>query len=325
MRYAFLSLLALCLVGCGHETTTPTSPEVVALMRSDVGVTPYAQSKLDPLWPNDDGHAWSFAYRYEEDLTVQPTLYGTAAEVPAAPTPEEILPILRTPVTLGNAQTGNYGLVFRGQTTTQSGATGQNLVESLTEPGAMLIGAAAPGIQQRLMNRVGWVRPDLRGRIAALGVSTRRLDTFPILLHGGAWQKTLDYIGTFGDLDRNLAWEFLGADTKQGASFRLQLLPSIATDVFLTGWVVPKRLRGADSGGKAVEVVYVIDYGVSQATDANGAPIGYLRDIGYGSVTYVPGEGPVSMLERAIAPVEHPEHPLTQITLAPGSFVIGTP
>jgi hypothetical protein len=42
-------------------------------------------------------------------------------------------------------------------------------------------------------------------------------------------------------------------------------------------------------------------------------------------VNYTPGVGPVSMLERAIAPVEHPEHPLTQITLSPGSFVVGGP
>jgi len=175
------------------------------------------------------------------------------------------------------------------------------------------------------MNRVGWVRPDLRGRIAAAGVSTRRLDTFPVLLHGGAWQKTLQYIGTFGDLNLDLAWKFLDANTKQNATFRMQLLPTLTSDVFLSAWVVPKRLQSKDAPNKAVEVVYVIDYGVTQATDQTGAVIGFFRGIGYGSVTYVPAVGPVSMLERAIAPVEHPEQPLTQITLSPGSFVAGGP
>jgi len=325
MRNLLFALLALSVAGCGHETA-PTSPGTTSAMRGDIAVTPYAQgSKLDALWPNDDGHSWSFSYRYEQGPDFQPHVYETEAEVPPAPSPEEVLPALRTPVTLGDAQTGSYGLVFQGQTTTLSGATGQNLVESLTEPGVMS-SAGTPDIERRLLNRVGWVRPDLRGRIAVLGVSTRKLDTFPVLLHGGAWQKTLEYIGTYGDLDQNLAWKFLDADTKQGASFRFQLIPTVVDDVFLTAWVVPNRLRNKDDrGGKSVEVVYVIDYGVSEGVDQTGAPIGFFRDIGYGSVTYAPGVGPVSMIERTIAPVEHPDQPFTQITLGPGSFVVATP
>jgi hypothetical protein len=325
MRIVFWSFVALFLplAGCGHESAAPTDPSgEVHAYRGDIAVTPYAAAKLDGLWPNEDQHSWSFNYQYEQDFSSEPQIYETAAQVPAAPTPEEVLPLLRQPVTLGDAQTGLYGLRFDGLTTTQSGVTGQNLVESLVEPGTELSGAVIPTIQQRLLNRVGWVRPDLRGKIAALGVSTRRLDTFPILLHGGVWQKTLDYIGTFGDLDRNLAWKFLDADTRQGATFRLQLLPSITTDVFLSAWVVPNRLRTQGSrGGKSIEVVYVVDYGVSQGVDQSGNPIGYFRDIGYGSVTYVQGQGPVAMLERAIAPVEHPEHPVTQITLTQGGAV----
>lgn len=325
MRIARFLVLGFLLAGCGKQSL-PDEPAhaMTTNARGDLAVTPYAQSRIDGLWPNDDGHSWGFAYRYDEDLTSTPQVYETEAEVPPAPSPEEVLPALRTSLTLDNPQTGTYGLVFRGQTTTLSGATGQNLVESLTEPGILLGSDAAPGTSQRLMNRLGWARPDLRGRIAALGVSTRKLDTFPILVHGGAWQKTLDYIGTFGDLDQNLAWEFLDGNVKQGASFRLQLVPSVVDDAFLTGWVVPNRLRTKDSrGGKSVEVVYVIDYGTSESVDQSGSPIGFYRVIGYGSVTYVPDVGPVSMIEREIAPVEHPEHPLAQITLSPGSFITG--
>src|SRR5262249_25217567 len=152
------------------------------------------------------------------------------------------------------------------------------------------------------------------------------LDTFPILLHGGAWQKTLTYIGTFGDFDQNLAWKFLDSDTRQGASFRMQLVPGLANDVWLTGWVVPNKLRAqGDKGGKTIEVVYVIDYGVTAVVDQTGATIGFARFIGYGSVTYAQNGGPVSMIERAIAPVEHLDHPNVQITLGPGSFVVGMP
>ncbi|HKA24234.1 MAG TPA: hypothetical protein VKF80_04590 [Candidatus Eisenbacteria bacterium] len=316
--FRFLPVLLL-LAGCGHDSA-PTAPAATssASLQADRAVSPFVQSKLDNLWPNDDGHSWSFSYRYEEDLNAPITLHDTPAEVPAAPSPEDVLPTLRTSLVLDNVQLGVYGLRFDGQKTTLSGATGQNLVESLVEPGAQLGLAATPSIEQRLMNRVGYARPDLRGRIAALGVSSRRLDTFPVLLHGGAWEKTLDHIGVYGDLDRSLAWKFLGADTKQGATFHFQLLPSIATDVFLDAWVVPNRLDTSGNKGKTVEVVYVIDYGPTAVTDQTGATLGYARLIGYGSVTYVPGVGPVSMIEREIASADHPELPVAQITLTQG-------
>jgi hypothetical protein len=325
MRFAILSLLALSLAGCGHEAT-PTNPSAAAsALRSDAAVSPFAQNKLDDLWPNDNLHAWSFSYRSEESLAAGPTIYPTAAQVPAAPSPEEVLPALHMPFTGSNVHNGDYTLIFDGQTTTASGATGQNLRETLVLRGTALVPTTVPDLRQRLMARVARARPDLRRRIVALGDYTRVADTlttYPLLVHGGCWEKTLDHIGTYGDLDRQLAWKFLDADTKQGASFRMQLLPSITTDVFLTGWVVPRKERGADAKGKALEVVYVIDYGVSQALDQSGGVIGYFRAIGYGSVIYVPGQGPVSSLERTLAWVEHPEQPIAQITITPQDVAV---
>lgn len=319
-----LVVLSLILAGCGHETA-PTSPSTMASrLGMDAAISPFAQSKLGDLWPNDNGHVWSFTYRSEEVLSPPgPTLYPTAAQVPPAPTPEELLPTLRTPIEVGNGRNGSYTLVFDGQTTTLSGATGQNLRETLVIPGRPLRPAVAPDLRQRLMTLVARARPDLRNKIVALGEipAVDTLTTYPLLVHGGCWEKTLDHIGTFGDLDQELAWKFLDADTKQGASFRFQLLPSITTDVFLTAWVVPHKLESNEAKGKAIEVVYVIDYGVDQT----GSPSGYFRAIGYGSVIYMPGQGPVSSLERSFAWVEHPEQPLTQITVGPGPFVVGLP
>ena len=317
-----LVVLSLILAGCGHETA-PTNPSTMASgLRTDAAISPFAQSKLDDLWPNDNGHAWSFSYRSEETQSPQPTIYPTAEQVPPAPSPEEVLPVLRAPVELGNVRNGFYTLIFDGQTTTLSGATGQNLRETLVIPGAQLRPATTPDLRQRLLTLVARARPDLRRKIAALGVApSDTLTTYPLLVHGGCWEKTLDHIGTFGDVDRNLAWKFLDADTRQGASFRFQLLPSITTDVFLTAWVVPHKLRSDEAKGRALEVVYVIDYGLDQT----GTPPGYFRAIGYGSVIYIPGQGPVSSLERSFAWVEHPEQPLTQITVGPGSFVAGLP
>ena len=108
MRYVILSLLALGLSSCGHDTA-PTAPAKTSALRADLGVVPYAQNKLDPLWPNEDGHSWSFDYNYGEDLSSQPQVYENAADVPPAPSPEEVLPALRTPLTLDSLQAASYG------------------------------------------------------------------------------------------------------------------------------------------------------------------------------------------------------------------------
>src|SRR5262245_16311308 len=317
MRIPLLSLAAISIVlaGCGHETA-PTAPEASLApqsMQAGAIAVPMAQSKLDGLWPNEDGRSWSYVYRFEHNEFSMPTLYPTKEEVPDAPTPEEILPLLETSPDFATVENGIYGLVFQGQTTTASGATGQNLVESLGPAGGAS-GRIAPSFRERLLARLTRVRPDMRGRIATLSARPDDLDQLPLLIHGGAWEKTLEHIGTYGDVDRELAWQFLGADTKQGATFTFQLVPSLADDVFLTAWVVPHRLRSEGSKGRAVEVAYVIDYGISDARGPSGEPLGYSHAVGYGTVTYVPGVGPIAAIERPIVSIDQLANPDGQIT-----------
>jgi len=290
------------------------------MLRSDAAATPFAKGKLDGLWPNDDLHAWSFAYRFQlGDPSFQPTLYPTPEQVPPAPAPEDVLPLLSQSFPSTSDEAGIYRLQFHGQTTTQAGVTAQNLVETL-----IVRGDSIPGndFNDRLLMQVARARPDLRAKLAVRGSVATSDAQMPILLHGGAWEKTLSYIGTYGDLEARLAWKFIDNSTKAGATFRWQLIPSVAQDVYLTGWIVPNRMSDPAAKGKGVQVVYVIDYGVSEGVDASGATIGFFRDVGYGTVVYVPGTGPVSAIERTIAPVEHPENPVDQITITPStSFV----
>ena len=60
---------------------------------------------------------------------------------------------------------------------------------------------------------------------------------------------------------------------------------------------------------RSIEVLYMVDYGVSEATDQFGNPIGYSGAFGYGAITYAPRVGPVASYERPFVDVGEPLHP----------------
>jgi len=200
---------------------------------------------------------------------------------------------------------GAYGLRFNGQLTTRSGVTGQNLEESLVEGvGARATSpAAAPagGFLQLLAR----ARPDLAAKLAARGVAPARVVSAtslggPTLLHGGAWEQNDDWIGNYGDLNQQVAWIYLTSDLRAGSEFTLQLVPDLADDVFLHARVLGPRRVTTDAGvfQRAFEVLYVVDFGVSTATDANGNPLGSVRAFLLGTADFAPGVGPVRSYER---------------------------
>ena len=313
MRLSFALCLAILLAGCGRDAA-PTAPQAASVSLESASLAVTKSGKLDDLWPNDNGHSWSYDLRYNQapfGILPFPRVYPTPEQVPPVPKPEDVVSYLGEILPVGTLETADYGLAFDGMTTTQSGATGQNLVETaeLTKGTRTKF---VSDFRARFLAQVARARPDLRNAIRALDDTIPPEVYFtPLLLHGGAWEKTAEYIGTYGDLDRDLAWLYLKADTRQGATFRLQLIKEIASDVYLNGWIVPRRLR--DSHGKAVQVIYVIDYGISQATDQSGNLIGYLASTTYGSVTYVPGIGPVSSVER-FATTDDLAHPVDEIS-----------
>jgi hypothetical protein len=214
--------------------------------------------------------------------------------------------------------TGAYRLEFQGELTTQSGATGQNLVETLVQdlPAAGRPRATSAAGGGGFLSRLAEARPDLRPRLESFArVSPQEAPT-PILLHGGAWVKTDEYIGGYGDFDQQLAWKYLQAPVRAGSTFDFQLLPSITTDVFLHALVLPKRsaARWKDLAHD-IEVVYVIDYGVTELVDLDGNSFGFSRYTDYGSVVYEPGTGPSRVFERLLAPVDNLGHPFGDIRL----------
>ncbi len=321
--FGFLLTIPFAIAGCGRAPiTAPMADQVTSAseiarseaivpQRGSTAVAARAHTTLDELWPNDDGRFWRYAVN-EVVFTEFPQLhyYENREAVPPAPSLLELAQWLKSHrrdelVGVGTAS-GTWILHFRGQGTTSSGAQGQNLAQTLI-PDALGARAArrvasVTTASENFLASLARARPDLapalRERfpdLARVGVNLAQ----PILIHGYIWEKTAEHIGTYGDADLQLAWKFLEADISSGHAFTFQLVPSLASDVWLHALVLPARFASHPQPAPgAVQVLYVIDYGISWATDANGDPVGFFRIYSYGTVTYAPGVGPVASVEH---------------------------
>lgn len=288
------ALATLGFPGCPDDVTGPTKGG------GSSGLS------MSNLWPNDDGRFWLYR-TYSSSIEPEPFEYLP----PNSTVPEITLgaarALLAQPVTAWGGVTEQYRfqMQFAGTMTTGSGVTAQFLAESYPD---IVLSAASPtgsAFPERLRDRIAEARPDLRARLGRPGTGVAgRLAAGPLFIHGYAWSKTTARIGTYGDVDTLLAWKFLESNVHPGHTFRHPLVPSLASDIWLLASV--ERLVTVDlpDGGRvrnALEVLYVIDYGVGVAVDAMGNVTGQYRQFDYGKVVYVPGVGPVSDLERRMA------------------------
>jgi hypothetical protein len=215
--------------------------------------------------------------------------------------------------------------------TTGSGAVGQNLVEfvdgqPVTEAERL---ASSLGVSSGFLAQLGRARPDLRLRLAeaakARGFAASVVDSFdiipftPMFLSGGTWEKGDTWIGLYGDLDLDLAWKYLESDLEPGHEFTLQLVKSLADDVFLHARV-NRRVRvrtGQATYTDALEVVYLVDYGITTLIGPLGQTLGFTRPFSLATVVYAPLAGPVWNEERALYHVGNtePSEPLETLLL----------
>lgn len=301
-RVSIAAILALSSLVALTGTTCPTRNR-----GHGTGALTPVEPTIANVWPNEDGRSWTFRELYREwPWDIPPT-----AEDPSSltlPTLDEVAALLDTlrPGAGPDPVTFQYRLRFNGEITTQSGVTAQNLEFSfppaLPAPATL---AGPPG--SAFLAELSRARPDLRARIEArLGASPARTADHgppaPLLVHGYAWRLTRNWIGTYGDLDTLLAWKFVSGDLRPGAEFTFQLVPSLADDVFLHAKV--RREREVETPGgtveRAVEVVYLIDYGMPPVVDVGSSAAGFLRAYSIGSVTYAPEVGPVESRERRL-------------------------
>lgn len=276
---------------------------------------------LASAWPNGDGSRWTYDYagRWWSDVPAF-VYWPTPEEVPDIPSMEELEDLLRNQPAgaVNRTDEAEYRLEFAGDTTTHSGATAQNLRETMIPgPGAVSAPGAA-GAQRAFLSRLRAARPDLAARIESAypgidfgGDGPRGINSSdgllpdllaasirePILVHGYAWEKTADWIGTYGDVDQALAWKFLEANLGIGHEFTFQLVPSLADDVYLHCKVLRTLTAHTEAGSFAhsIECLYAIDYGIFTVIGTTDL---YSRVFEYGSVIYSPGIGPVYSYER---------------------------
>jgi len=312
-----LGLLALVVAGC-HESVVAPRPHVMTLAS---------------LWPSQDGRSWSYQVL---DRTFAGggafTTYTSAGAVPPAPSMTEVAALLDT-LPAGDvyhADSAAFGLRFAGTITTLSGVTRQNLVETLVSGTTPLAPRNAAGGADAFLAQLYRARPDLRVLLRArLSSATGVADTVhtyaSTLLHGYAWEKTTQWIGTYGDVDTLLAWKYLTAHLSPGSEFDHQLVPSLAGDVWLHGRILDRRSVRTPAGtfANAVVCAYLIDFGITGITGEQPIVTAYTRLFNYGYVAYVDNVGPVACYERRMVSVGGISHGDGDVTL--GLTAQGTP
>ena len=286
-----LAAALAALLGCDKETTKP-QPAI-----------PLAQ--LETIWPNEDGRGWVFAIKAEKwkDTTTSIGYFPTPRSVPPAPSVSSLMNFFTTypkgdSVT---ADSGRYTFQFNGEITTLSGVTAQNAMETMGPPVARLETLADRLGPDPVLRWLRQMRPDLffAGELRA----RPQLDfpsSPPLFLHGYAWRKRVDGIIGYGDLDTLPSWKYLNPDIVTGALFTHQLVPALASNLFLHGHVVGRRSVTTPSGTypNAILVDYLVDYGTIAVTDNQGGIVGYARQISFGSVAFADSIGPVACIER---------------------------
>jgi hypothetical protein len=238
-----------------------------------------AQPSLESLWPNLDGARWD--YRITAVSAFDPE---------------------------GNFTKDDAVLHFAGTVETPGG-TAQRLEghHGLGTPSA----AASKAANLPPLLRTVWrARPDLRAAITAHGseIASDEDTWWPLLLHTGPFFENPTNIEMWQLIWSHPTWTYLTDDLQVGSSFTQQLIPEIADDVFLHGRVESIDATVTTVSGTlshAVRIEYRVDYGWAEPPPDTGVPAGarYHSET-RGSVDYVPGIGPVALLEDFIPYVE---------------------
>jgi hypothetical protein len=319
----FLVSALICLASCADRgsLTAPEKARTAALLQVTEGQPrneAEAGTRLGQyrrIWPHEDGRAWAYHLTSRSWDQPPPVLYPTPGDVPTI-SMDDVIRLLATEPTGTNLETstGSYGLQFNGSVTTLTGVTRQNLQETLEQSAAAtassraassVAASAGPAFMQLLYR----ARPDIARKMGSSvsDMATRAATTsatatvfHPTLLHGYAWEQTDQWIGTYGDLNQQIAWIFLTPDLRPGSEFTLQLVPELADDVFLHARILGWKSVETEAGTfhRALDVAYLVDFGVTEITDFNGNTLGYVGDDLFGTVDYVVGVGPVRSYER---------------------------
>lgn len=239
----------------------------------------HAQPTMDSLWPNTDGLSWSYDQHYESYELNQ--------------------------LVVDN----QIRIFFDGPTTAPTAIDAQYLRHQLLS-GPAAVMAEDSSLPADPFYRQLWIaRPDLRVKIrqALDGAPCPQFappGAYAVLLSGEfAFLKTADEIATWRcTLADTRSWLFLVSNLTIGNTFTLQLIPDLASNVYLHGTIAAVEPATVPAGTFAdcVRVDYVVDYGLTECTDNAGSPIGTYRSETRGAIHYAPQVGPVRSSEEFI-------------------------
>jgi len=238
---------------------------------------------MSSLWPNDDGRSWTYQQHWEEVF-------------PNPSSGDNVVRLLFDGATV--APNGIDAQLLRGEVVSGATSTSASTADGL---GPLLgnLWRARPDLRPALQRRV------IEGTAGSPSCPTDApLGLHAVLLTGDfAFRKTADEIAAWRcNLADTRSWLWLVSDLTLGNTFTLQLIPDIASGVYLHGTIaaiedvtVP---RGSFSA--CLRVDYVVDYGTAVCTDSSGIETGTARAETRGYVHYAPGVGPVQSFEEFI-------------------------
>ncbi len=241
---------------------------------------------MSSLWPNDDGHSWTYRQTYVEDLWVG-----------------------------GDAIENEVRFYLDGYGTVPGGIAVQNLRLQVLSASGRSSSAVAPILGDNPMHDpflrgLWWARPDLRAALQE-GVSNGKIEETPpgyyqLLLSEGAYRKSETEIAAWReDQDAMMSWLWLISDIEPGATFSLQLVPDLADNVWLHGTVTGWEDVDVPAGTfHSLRVDYLIDYGISTCVDGQGQETGSIRSETRGWIDYAPWVGPVKSHELFVPVAE---------------------
>ena len=237
-----------------------------------------AAPSLDELWPNADGTRWIFRVENVESFSPEQNFVAEGS------------------------------MEFQGETMTPGGMAQVLRASHSHTPAKASVDASTLPALSPILAQVWRARPDLRPALAALGL--RLADApiwYPLLLHGGYFMKGALNIQMWTSEYSHPTWTYLTNDLASGAEFTQQLVPELADNVFLHGTVeaTDEDIEAvAGTFQHAVRMGYRVDYGLSPLVDPSGNEVGLARAETRGHVHFVPGVGPVEMLEEFVPVAE---------------------
>ncbi|MCB1151264.1 hypothetical protein KDK88_06925 [bacterium] len=221
------------------------------------------EDPLTELWPTDTGLFFSYEYDYAS------AMFNRYAFGPAY-------------------------LEFEGPTTVPGG-------DAWTLAGATPAIAPISGVPQPGLLRYLWAaRPDLRAKIAARPTADRDQFWYPYFLHTGSFRNAGDRLEMWQDGWDHSTWTYVAAPVVGGMSFTHQLVPELTDDVFLHGVITDMNAVADTPAGiftDCVKVSYLIDLGVSVATNEMGEVVATTHGEVAGYVIFAPRVGPVELFE----------------------------